>query len=234
MHSFPSRAMRPVTLSDEEIVERIRAGETSLFEILMRRHNQRLYRTARAILGNEGEVEDVMQEAYVRAFQHLPQFEGRSRFSTWLTKIVIHEASGRRRRAVRFLALDTAIQMSPAQAGISRPADPEMRLFEGEVKLLLERAVDALPPGYRVVFILREIEEMDTREAAETLMVSEEVVRTRLKRARAMLREHLYRSARVTTAGLFELHLARCDRVVLAVMPRIAPHEWTTTQEDPR
>jgi len=233
MRFFPTiQAMRLIALSDEEIVGRVRAGETSLFEILMRRHNQRLYRTARSIVGNEGEAEDVMQEAYVRAFQHLPQFEGRSRFSTWLTKIVVHEASLRRRRAVRFLALDTAIQMSPAEAAPPHASDPEMKLFEGEVRLLLERAVDALPPDYRAVFILREIEEMDTAEAAETLMVSEEVVRTRLMRARAMLREHLYRSARITT-GLFELHLARCDRVVLAVMPRIAPQAWTAREASP-
>jgi len=231
MRSLPtSGTRRPVAPSDEEIIGRVRAGETSLFEILMRRHNQRLYRTARSILGNEIEAEDVMQESYVRAFQHLPQFEGRARFSTWLTKIVVHEASLRRRRAVRFLALDTAIQSSPADAARARRSDPEVRLLEGEMKTLLEGAVDALPPDYRAVFILREIEELDTGEAAETLMVSEEVVRTRLVRARAMLREHLYRRARITTAGVFELHLARCDRVVLAVMPRIAPQAWSTSE----
>ena len=217
---------RDSSLSDEEIVRRVRAGATSLFEVLMRRYNQRLYRVARSILGSEIEAEDVMQEAYVRAFEHLDQFAGRSRFSTWLTKIVVHEASARRRKAGRFQAFDAPRPRRGSEEPSTRMmsfGNPESRLFDREVRLLLEHAMDALPEEYRAVFVLREIEEMDTGEAAEALGVTEEVVRTRLMRARAMLREDLYRRAGVTTAGLFSLHLARCDRVVHAVMPRIAP-----------
>src|SRR5262245_52455759 len=216
---------RQSSLTGEEIVRRVRAGETSLFEVLLRRYNQRLYRVARSILGSEIEVEDVMQEAYVRAFEHLNQFAGLARFSTWLTKIVVHEASAHRRRVVRFRALDAPRPPGKAESppmGMMTLADPENSLFGQEVRLLLERAMDALPEEYRAVFVLREIEELDTADAAEALGVSEEVVRTRLLRARARLREDLYRRAGVTTAGLFSLHLARCDRVVHAVMPRIA------------
>lgn len=219
------RSARQSALTDEEIVRRVRAGETALFEVLMRRYNQRLYRVARTILGSEIEAEDVMQDAYVRAFEHLDQFAGRALFSTWLTKIVVHEASARRRRAVRVRTFDPLLRGTQSAEARSRMsiADPESRLFDREVRLLVERGLDALPEEYRAVFVLREIEEMDTAEASDALGVSEEVVRTRLLRARAMLRKDLYRRAGVTPADLFTLHLARCDRVVHAVMPRIAP-----------
>jgi RNA polymerase sigma-70 factor, ECF subfamily len=210
-------------LSDDEIVRRVRAGETSLFEIPMRRYNPRLYRVARSILGNEVEAEDVMQEAYVRAFEHLDQFAGRALFSTWLTKIVVHEATAHRRRSLRFQSLGSrtgAASLSPSR---TRFVGAELRLFEGELRALLDHAVDALPPDYRAVFVLREVEEMDTAETADALGVSQEVVRARLMRARATLRKDLYRRAGVTTADVFHLHLARCDRVVQAVIPRIVP-----------
>jgi len=211
-------------LSDDEIVHRVCAGETSLFEILMRRYNQRLYRVARSILGNEAEAEDVMQEAYVRAFEHLDQYAGRALFSTWLTKIVVHEAAARRRQSLRFQALASRVgtdaRRSPSPAKF---AGAELRLFEGELRALLDHAVDALPPDYRAVFVLREVEEMDTAETADALGVSQEVVRTRLMRARATLRKDLYRRAGVTTADVFYLHLTRCDRVVQAVILRIVP-----------
>lgn len=219
------RGARQSALSDEEIVRRIRSGETSLFEVLMRRHNPRLFRVARSILGSELEAEDVMQDAYVRAYEHLDQFEGRARFSTWLTKILVHEASARHRKTMRAREVDYAVQNGQRDEARLRMtiADPEVRLYDREVKLLVERAIDALPEDYRAVLVLREIEEMDTAEAAEALGVSEELVRTRLLRARAMLRKSLYRRAGVNPADLFTLHLARCDRVVHAVMPRIAP-----------
>jgi RNA polymerase sigma-70 factor (ECF subfamily) len=209
-------------LSDDEIVRRVCAGETSLFEILMRRYNQRLYRVARSILGNEVEAEDVMQEAYVRAFEHLDQFAGRALFSTWLTKIVVHEATAHRRRSLRFQSLGsrTGASLSPSR---TRFVGAELRLFEGELRALLDHAVDALPPDYRAVFVLREVEEMDTAETADALGVSQEVVRARLLRARATLRKDLYRRAGVTTADVFHLHLTRCNRVVQAVIPRIVP-----------
>lgn len=211
-------------LSDIEVVERVRAGDTALFEVLMRRYNQRLYRVARSILGNDAEAEDVMQEAYVRAYRHLDQFAGRSAFATWLTKIAAYEALARARRSSRFEVLDSLPESEEPHvaAFASESRDPERRMFDLEVKTLLEKSIDRLPRDYRAVFALREIEGMDTAETAECLGVSVEVVKTRLHRARALIREDLYRQAGATSAAAFEFHLSRCDRIVDAVLRRIA------------
>jgi len=214
-------------LPDEEVVARVRAGETALFEVLMRRYNQRVYRVARSILGSDTEAEDVMQEAYVRAFTHLDQFEGRALFSTWLTKIAVYEALARHRRAARFEPLE-----SPANTGDEEPPgprawaaegpNPEREMFDQEIRTLLEAAIDALPADHRSVFTLREVEGLDTAETARCLDVSEDVVKTRLHRARARIREELYRRAGSTSTAAFQFHLSRCDRVVDAVFARIA------------
>ena len=211
-------------LADEEVVARVRAGETPLYEVLMRRYNQRVYRVARSILGNDSEAEDVMQEAYVRAYQHLDQFAGRSSFATWLTRIAVHEALARARRSSRFDPLDD--EAEPA-AGESLPLsaadrDPERQLFDHEMKTLLEGAIEGLPRDYRSVFVLREIEGMTTAETAEALGVSEDVIKTRLHRARGLLRDALYESAGASRPEAFQFHLSRCDRVVGAVLRRIA------------
>ena len=213
-------------LPDEEVVARVRAGESALFEVLMRRYNQRVYRVARSILGSDAEAEDVMQEAYVRAFTHLDQFEGRAAFSTWLTKIAVHEALARHRRSARFEALE-----SPMGAGDDEPPgpkaraaagpNPEREMFDQEIRTLLEAAIDALPADHRSVFTLREVEGLDTAETARCLDVSEDVVKTRLHRARARIREELYRRAGTTSAAAFQFHLSRCDRVVEGVFARI-------------
>src|SRR5262245_47434980 len=150
-------------LSDGEVVERVKAGETALFEVLMRRYNQRVYRVARAILGNDGEAEDVMQDAYVRAYAHLDQFAGRASFATWLTRIAVHEALARARRSRRFEVLEPDGAEEPLQDAGSLPAherDPERRMFDHEMKTLLEAAIAALPRDYRMVFVLREVEGM--------------------------------------------------------------------------
>ncbi len=216
---------RAQALSDEEVVDRVRSGEVALFEILIRRHNQRLYRVARSILGSDAEAEDVMQEAYVRAYEHLGQFEGRARFSTWLTRIAVHEALARARHSVRLEPFEPAGERIEREVleSMSNGSDPEREALGREVKVLLELAVDALPAAYRAVFVMREIEEMSTAETAGALGVSEDVVKTRLLRARAMLREDLYQRAGTSAAAAFPFHLSRCDRVVDRVMRRIAP-----------
>src|SRR5689334_9449703 len=157
-------------LSDEEIVERLRLGETALFEILMRRYNQRLFRVTRAILGNDSEAEDVMQEAYVRAYMHLNQYEGRAKFATWLTKIAVHEALARVRQRQRLVELDadTAVDES-AMNYRSNSRNPEEELMSRTLALVLETAIDGLPPIYRSVFMLREVEGLNTVETAECL-----------------------------------------------------------------
>ena len=223
-------AMDPVvtvdrpTWSDDEVVRRVRAGETALFEILMRRYNQRIFRVARAILRNEDEAEDVMQQAYINAYTHLDQFAGRASFATWLTRIAVYEASARarRRRSTELATMQDAHDDSSASLRARGP-DPEEELLAGEVRALLEAAIDALPRSYRSTFVLREVEGLDTADAAESLGISEELVKTRLHRARRMLRDELQRRAGAQIAHAFSFHLSRCDRVVAGVFARILP-----------
>lgn len=210
-------------LRDEDIVTRVLAGETSLFEIVMRRYNQRLYRVSRAILRDDGEAEDVMQDAYVRAYEHLDQFAGRAAFSTWLTRIAVHEALARKRRRGRYDDLD-ALQTTH---GDSMPTlkssapSPETDAATSETRRLLESAIEALPEAYRAIVVLREVEEMSVAETAESLGLTEGVVKTRLHRAHAMLRKELYSRAQGRAADLYQFHAVRCDRVVKAVFERI-------------
>lgn len=211
---------------DEELAVRIRNGDTALYEVLMRRYNQRLYRIARAILRDAAEAEDVVQQAYVNAYLHLDQFAERARLSTWMTRIAVYEALARLRRRGRApeVEIDDTVEGSmPAPYG-STPLDPERQAFSGEIRELLEAAVDALPERYRSVFVLREVEGLSTAETAESLDVSEETVKTRLHRGKAMLRETLYERAGVAGPSVFALHLSRCDVIVAAVLDRIAQH----------
>jgi len=202
--------------SDEEVVKRVLDGETALYELLMRRHNQRLYRVARAILRDDAEAEDVMQDAYVRAYQNLASFEGRAKFVTWLTRIAVHEALTRSRRRLRFQALDPAdesngeIMQSPASSGRS----PEEQAYDRELAAVLEKAVSSLSEDHRLVFMLRDVEGMTTEETAHCLNLTEENVKVRLHRARAGLRKRLYRVAGATASRCFQFHAVRCDRVV--------------------
>jgi RNA polymerase sigma-70 factor, ECF subfamily len=209
-------------LSDEQVVDRILSGQTALFELLMRRHNERIYRAARAILRDESEAEDVMQQAYVNAYSHLRQFDGRSKFSTWLTRIAIHEALARVRRRSRYTNMDPD---SPFTSQVAAPAtstpDPERQAFARELGLLIESAIDRLPDGAREVFVLRQVEGMSTEEVAATLDVSEAVIKIRLSRARAALRRDLYKHAGLAESNAFRFLRPRCDRVVAGVLARI-------------
>jgi RNA polymerase sigma-70 factor (ECF subfamily) len=210
----------PSTLTDEEIVARVRAGEPHLFELLMRRHNQRIYRAARAILRDDAEAEDVMQDAYVRAFAHLHEFEGRARFSTWLTRIAVHEAFARSRRGRRFSPLES--QPEETQSMPTAPRfSPEQQASDAEIRAALEKAIDALPDEFRSVFVLRAVEEMSGAEAAECLGIPEDTVKTRLFRARARLQETLLQALEPAAPRAYEFHLSRCDRVVAAVLARL-------------
>jgi RNA polymerase sigma-70 factor (ECF subfamily) len=219
----PSPAETPTTLSDAEVVTRIRAGEPALFEILIRRYNQRLYRIARSVLRDDAEAEDVLQQAYVSAFGHLDQFAGRAQFSTWLTKIAFHEALARARRRRREVAL--APPSEPEEDAMNRiqspSPNPEQQVLQGELRGQLEAVIDALPATYRVVFVLREVEGMSTSETAACLDLREDAVKTRLHRARALLREELFHRAGLAAGSAFAFHLARCDRVVAGVFARL-------------
>ena len=208
--------------TDEEVVRRVLEGDTGLFEVVMRRYNQRLYRVSRAILRDDAEAEDVMQDAYVRAYEHLDQFAGRAQFATWLTRIAIHEALARAKRRGRWESLnsddETGEDMVPAPLHLN----PEQQASSGEVRKLLEEAILALPDAYRAVLMLRDVEEMNTAEAAAVLDISEENVKVRLHRARALLRRELYARAGATSTAAFQFGAARCDRVVEAVFARLA------------
>jgi len=206
-------------LSDEQIVAQVLAGQTALFEVLMRRHNERIYRAARAIVRDDREAEDVMQQAYVNAYSHLRQFDRRAKFSTWLTRIAVNEALARTRKRDRYEPFDeqTAGDMTMTR----QQADPERQAFARELGILLERAVDALPDGARETFMLREIEGLSTAETAQCLGVTEDVIKTRLSRARAALRRQLFERAGLAASNAFRFERPRCDRVVEAVMARI-------------
>jgi RNA polymerase sigma-70 factor (ECF subfamily) len=215
------------TLSDVDIVKRVRAGECALFEILMRRHNQRLYRAARAVVNDEHDVEDVMQQAYINAFTHLHQFEERSQFSTWLTRITLNEAFGRRRKVQSETMARVPSDVVGKDAGefmetVKSPQpDPERQAYAQELHRVLEEAVDALPETYRVVFMLRDIDGLSTSETGEGLGLGEEAVKTRLHRARAMVRRAVTARIGEVAADTFQFHAPRCDRVVAAVLARI-------------
>jgi RNA polymerase sigma-70 factor (ECF subfamily) len=205
--------------SDEEIVARVLGGETPLFEVLMRRHNERVYRAARAIIRDDHEAEDVMQEAYVNAYAHLAQFDRRAKFSTWLTKIAVYEALARARRLGRYEPLDDH-SLETFMPTTSSP-DPERQAFGRELAQLIESAVDRLADGYREVFMLRQIEGLSTAETAQVLDVSEDVVKTRFSRARRALQQDLLDRTGSAASSAFTFGQARCDRVVEAVLGRI-------------
>ena len=205
---------------DDEVIRQVLGGNTAMFELLMRRYNERIYRAARAIVRNEAEAEDVMQQAYVNAFTHLRQFEGSAQFSTWLTRIAINEAIARVRRRGRYEAFDEASKVEPFMSH-DPSENPERQAFTGELRGLLEWAIDTLPDGQREVFVLRDVEGLSTTEAAESLDVSEDVVKTRLSRGRAALRRVLLERTGATAADAFRFHRPRCDRVVGYVLGRI-------------
>lgn len=208
---------------DETVVQEILDGNTTLFELLMRRYNERLYRTARSIVRDDLEAEDVIQQAYVNAYAHLSQFNGSARFSTWLTRIAINEALARVRRRGRYETFDDDV-VHP-EPFMSQPDNPERQVFTHELRGLLEWAIDEIPAGMREVFMLREVEGLSTLEVAECLGLSEDVVKTRLSRGRASLRRLLLERTGATTPEAFRFYRPRCDRVVAHVLSRIVDQQ---------
>jgi len=210
--------------SDEEVVGRVLGGDSASYEILVRRYNQRLYRAAYAILRDADQAEDVMQETYVRAFQHLNQFAGQASFSTWLTKIAVYEALNRLKKRSRLQSIETIPEGGRMHTtiNVAQPFNPEREAFDHEIRAALERAIDSLPQIYRVVFVLRAVEGMSGAEAALCLGISEETVKTRLHRARGLLRRRLVQRFGAAARGTFGFLNERCDRVTAATLARIA------------
>jgi len=200
-------------LPDEILIGRILAGEKRFFEHIMRRYNQRLYRTGMSILNDSMETEDAMQNAYISAYEHLSKFEERSSFGTWLTRIMLNECLARKKKNTR---LKMEIDTQPDN-NINR-ATPAAELVNKELSGLLEKAICELPEKYRLVFVLREIEEMSVRETSETLNIEEPNVKVRLNRAKTMLRESLNGYMK---DNVYSFHLHRCDRIVANVFAHL-------------
>lgn len=214
-------------IPDDDLVSAVRAGETRLYETLMRRYNQRLFRVVRSVVTEDSEAEDVLQEAWVRAYEHLDQFEGRASFSTWVTRIAYHEALSRARNSKRWTPLENAAGGVMAEADRKRATaeTPEMQAIRAQLGQVLQAAIDALPETYRSVFVLREVEQLSTSETAESLELSEEAVKTRLHRSRALLRRELEKCLGPHVTEAYAFLGARCDRMVASVLGRLGGPE---------
>jgi RNA polymerase sigma-70 factor, ECF subfamily len=215
------------TVDDAELVGRIARHDQAAFEVLMRRHNGKLFRVARAILKDDAEVEEALQDAYLDAFRHIGDFRGGSRLSTWLTRIVINQALMRLRKRKRDRIVvpfedGRAIEPDQAEADVAdeRSESPPGATLRAEIRRALERRIDELPTAFRTVFVMREVEDMTVDETAECLSIPAATVRTRLFRARALLREALARDMDMATVDVFSFAGERCDRIVAGVLAR--------------
>lgn len=206
-------------LTDHDVVTRVRNGETGLFEILMRRYNQRLFRILRGYLRDEEEVRDAMQNTYLKAFDKLHQFHGDASFSTWLIRIGINESLMR----LKELKKGRAVFIQPGETTpfdvVDKQMNPEKIIMQRETTVLLEKAIDNLPRKYRVVYVLKEVEGVSNQVVCEMLGLSESNLRVRLHRAKAILKDNLFSLS--SNTGIFEFGDKRCDQLVLSVMMRI-------------
>ena len=213
-------------LNDAGLVTRALAGEPQAFRSIMQRHNRRLYRVARGIVGNDAEAEDAVQEAYLQAFAHLSDFRHEARLSTWLTRIVINEALARVRRRRDLIELSQLDRMPDGSVRVllfpnaPSASDPEADAARAQLRRMLERAVDDLPPIFRAVFMMREIEEMSVEETASQLGIGPATVKTRLHRARRLLRRAFDAHLVSTLKDAFPFDGQRCLRIADQVMQR--------------
>lgn len=224
-----AKAAATLPPDESELVARARAGDKAAIRTIVRQNNRRLFRVARSILKDDWEAEDAVQEAYVRAFHQLAGFEGRSRLSTWLTRIVVNEALGRLRR--RRPAVAAAVELERAAGRdaatiipfpLTAQLDPERAMAQSEINAMLEKAIDALPDVYRIVLVARVIEEMSVEETAQLFDLKPETVKTRLHRARALLRQDMEQKFGPLLTQTFPFDGARCDRMADRVLARLA------------
>jgi RNA polymerase sigma-70 factor (ECF subfamily) len=212
----------PGSLPDNEVVRRILAGDAASFELLMRRHNQRIFRVVRSIVRDDDEAEDVVQESYVRAFEHLSQFGGRATFATWLTRIAVNEALARKRRhkVIHYMDFDDPKNVNLEPHLVNGQADH--RACNNELRYVLTHAIDGLPDELRTVFTLRAVEELDTEETAACLEISESNVKVRLHRARSLLRQRIDEQIGADVRQVYQFDGERCDRIVKSVLERLS------------
>ena len=216
------------TLAGERnLVERAKSGDQSAFRAIMEQNNRRLYRVARAVMKDDTEAEDVVQETYLRAFFNLSKFRGESSLTTWLTRIALNEALGRKRKQRAMVTLETVetAQQTSAQIiqfpAMNTETDPERSAAQNEIQRLLERAMDALPEPFRVVFVMRDVEEMSIEETAFHLGIRPQTVKTRLHWARRLLRQSLDGELASTLKEMFPFAGVRCARITEAVLSRL-------------
>jgi RNA polymerase sigma-70 factor, ECF subfamily len=214
-----------VAPDDLELARRAVARDGAAFRTIMKKYNQRLYRIARSIIPNNSEAEDIVQEAYVRAFAHLENFRGESKLATWLSRIVINEALGRLRKKRRAAEIAGSERVAEAQI-IQFPStmsydDPERTMAQRQILQLVERATDKLPDVFRTVFIARVIEGLSIEETAELLDIRPETVKTRLHRARALVRKELDEQIGPVLLDAFPFAGRRCERMTTTIMKRL-------------
>jgi RNA polymerase sigma-70 factor (ECF subfamily) len=215
-------------VSDLDIIKRVLGGDTASFELIMRRYNRRLFRIARSVLRNDADAEDVVQDAYIRAYEHLPEFAGSGPFSAWLARIALNEALGRLRGAaaasatVSFDDPEESEEANYMASLIATLPSPEQSAAGKEVRHLLETAIDALPDAYRMTFIMCGVEEMSVAETADCLEIEPATVKTRYHRARTILRQQLSGLVDDAAGEVFSFDGERCDRIVSGVFLRLA------------
>ncbi|MEQ6292254.1 RNA polymerase sigma factor [Vogesella sp. GCM10023246] len=212
--------------TEAELVLRAANGDEAAFEVIMRRHNRLLFRTARSILNSDSEAEDALQEAYLRAWRALDGFRSDAKLSTWLVRIVANEALGRlRKKTAQVIPLFTAMNSIEPEVQASLTNDPDERpeslAMRAQLRKLLEARIDLLPEVFRTVFMLRAVEEMSVEEVSQALDIPEATVRTRFFRARSLLREGLASQIDVALSDAFSFDGARCDRIVAGVLARM-------------
>jgi len=211
----------PAASSEMALVRRAMAREGDAFRSIMKTHNQRLYRIARGVVRNDAEAEDIVQEAYMRAFANLAAFRGDAALSTWLSRIVINEALGRLRKGKRMVAMPENPEAQIIRFPLNPSDDPERTMAQRQILALVERATDSLPDVYRTVFVARVIEGLSIEETADLLGVKPETVKTRLHRARALVRKALDDEIGPVLLDAFPFAGRRCDRLTSAVMRRL-------------
>jgi RNA polymerase sigma-70 factor (ECF subfamily) len=213
-------------LAEAQLVQLARQRDSGAFRTVMQRHNRRLYRLARAVVRNDSEAEDVVQEAYVRAFTSLDRFRGDSSLATWLSRIVLNEALGRLRRRHPTVDLAAVENRRPSLGQVipfplaAPQLDPERTMAQREIQRLLEQAIDDLPEAFRTVLVARVIEEMSVKETADLFGLREETVKTRLHRARGLLKKALEKHVDSVLTDAFPFDGQRCERMASAVLQR--------------
>ena len=220
------RLRAPQLLDDKSLAQQVAGGDRAAFELVMRRYNRRLYRLACAVLRHDTEAKDALQEAYLRAYRSMGQYRGDAALSTWLSKLVLNECNARLRRSARreniVPMINAGVDMDDFGAEVAASEAPERAVARAQIREVLEHKVSQLPEIFRLVFVMRSVEELDVQEIADTLSISPETVRSRHFRARGMLREALAMEIDLAEGDLYQFGGNHCDALVGRVMARLA------------